>query len=98
MLLACIMYYVDFLNRRTGVYFFEVFGKNPLFIYLLSELLVIILYLIDINGTSLYEWLYQNIFAYSGAYIGSLLFAIAVMLFCWAGGYFMDKKKWYVRV
>lgn len=98
MLLACIMYYVDFLNRRKGVYFFEVFGKNPLFIYLLSELFVIILYMIDINGTSLYHWLYQNIFAYSGAYTGSLLFAIAVMLFCWAGGYFMDKKKWYVRV
>jgi len=98
MLLACIMYYVDFLNRRTGTYFFEVFGKNPLFIYLLSEVFVTILYMININDTSLYNWLYQNIFAYSGAYIGSLLFAVAVMLFCWVCGYFMDKRKIYVRV
>ncbi|HEX5153464.1 MAG TPA: heparan-alpha-glucosaminide N-acetyltransferase domain-containing protein [Parafilimonas sp.] len=98
MLLACIMYYVDFLNKRTGVYFFEVFGKNPLFIYIISELSVVILYMININDVSLYDWLYQNIFSYSGAYIGSLLFAICFMLFCWLVGYILDKRKIYVRV
>lgn len=98
MLLACIIYYVDFLNKRTGVYFFEVFGKNPLFIYLVSELSVTILYLININGTPLFEWLYQNIFSYGGAYIGSLLFAVCYMLYCWTVGYFLDRNKIYVRV
>lgn len=98
MLLACIIYYVDFLHKRTGVYFFEVFGKNPLFIYMLSELSVIILYMIPVGGMSLYEWLYQNIFSHSGAYIGSLLFAICYMLYCWLIGYVLDKKKIYVRV
>jgi predicted acyltransferase len=98
MILACIMYYVDFLNRRTGVYFFEVFGKNPLFIYLVSELSVIILYMIPVGDTSLFEWFYQNIFVHTGAYIGSLLFAICYMLYCWLVGYILDKKKIYVRV
>ncbi|MGN6355078.1 MAG: acyltransferase family protein [Parafilimonas sp.] len=98
MLLACIMYYVDFLNKRTSVYFFEVFGKNPLFIYMLSELSVIILYMIPAGDTNLFRWIYHNIFAYSGAYIGSLLFAICFMLYCWLIGYVLDKKKIYVRV
>ena len=98
MILACIMYYVDFLGRRKGVYFFEVFGKNPLFIYLVSELSVIILYMISINGTPLYKWLYQNVFSHAGAYIGSLLLAICFMLYCWLVGYIMDRKKIYVRV
>ncbi len=98
MLLACIIYYVDFLNKRTGVYFFEVFGKNPLFIYLVSELSVTILYLININGTPLFGWIYQNIFSYGGAYIGSLLFAVCYMLYCWTVGYFLDRNKIYVRV
>ena len=98
MLLACIIYYVDFLNKRTGVYFFEVFGKNPLFIYMVSELSVTILYMIPVGDISLFEWIYQNIFAYSGAYIGSLLFAICYMLYCWLVGYILDKKKIYVRV
>jgi predicted acyltransferase len=79
------MYYVDFLHKRTGIYFFEVFGKNPLFIYLVSELSVIILYMININGTSLYQWLYQNIFSTAAlilvAAIRHLLYV--VLLACW---------------
>jgi len=98
MILSCIMYYVDFMGRRAGVRFFEVFGKNPLFIYFVSELTVNILFMINIDGTSLYHWIYQNIFSYPDAYIGSLLFAICYMLYCWAVGYFLDKKKIYVRV
>ncbi len=98
MILACVMYYVDFLHRRTGVAFFEVFGKNPLFIYLVSELTVIILYITHINGVPAYKWIYQNIFSYSGAYIGALLFAICYMLYCWLVGYILDRNKIYVRV
>ena len=104
MILACIIYYVDFLNKRTLVNFFEVFGKNPLFIYLVSEVTVIILYMININGTPLFTWLYQNIFRLGGTngsiimYIGSLLFAVCYMLYCWTVGYILDKNKIYVRV
>ena len=98
MILACIMYYTDFIGKRTGVRFFEIFGKNPLFIYFVSELSVIILYMININGTPLFNWIYENIFSYSGAYIGSLLFAICFMLYCWLIGYFLDRKKIYIRV
>ncbi|MFT4156222.1 acyltransferase family protein [Parafilimonas sp.] len=98
MLLACIMYYVDFLNKRTGVYFFEVFGRNPLFIYMLSELSVTVFSMIPVGNTNLFEWIYDNIFAYIGAYTGSLLFAVCYMLYCWLIGYVLDKKKIYVRV
>jgi predicted acyltransferase len=100
MILACIMYYVDFLNKRTGTYFFEVFGKNPLFIYMVSELSIEIFYMIHIGGTPLPEWLFQNVFSLGGAipYIGSLLFAVFYMLYCWLVGYILDKRKIYVRV
>lgn len=98
MILACIIYVVDFLGKKNGVYFFQVFGRNPLFIYLLSELVVIILWMVHIGELSLFEWIYQNIFALAGPYIGSLLFAVTFMLFCWSIGYILDKKKIYVRV
>ena len=100
MILACIMYYVDFMNKRTGTYFFEVFGKNPLFIYLVSELSMQVFYMINIGNTSLPDWLFQNVFSLGGLipYIGSLLSAICYMLYCWLVGYFLDKKKIYVRV
>jgi predicted acyltransferase len=100
MFLACIMYYVDFLNKRTGVWFFEVVGKNPLFIYLVSELSIQIFYMINIQGVSLPQWLYTNVFSLNGAipYIGSLLFAVFYMFYCWLVGYILDRNKIYVRV
>jgi predicted acyltransferase len=98
MILACIMYYTDFLGKRKGVNFFEIFGKNPLFIYFVAELSVSILNMIRINDTPLFTWLYENIFSYAGAYTGSLLFAIFFMLYCWLVGYFLDRKKIYIRV
>ncbi|MEP6846019.1 MAG: DUF5009 domain-containing protein [Panacibacter sp.] len=98
MVLACIIYFVDFLGKTRGVYFFQVFGRNPLFIYLLSELGAIILWMIPVGDLSLFQWLYQPIFAYAGAYTGSFLFAVAFMLFCWGIGYVLDKKRIYVRV
>ncbi|MEP6512882.1 MAG: heparan-alpha-glucosaminide N-acetyltransferase domain-containing protein [Parafilimonas sp.] len=97
-ILACIIYYLVFWGKTKGSYFFQVFGKNPLFIYLLSELMAVILFTIHIGDKSLFNWIYDNIFIHATPYIGSFLFAVCYMLFCWSVGYFLDKKKIYVRV
>ena len=98
-IIAAIIYIIQFKHKTKWTYFFEVFGRNPLFIYLLSELGVTLLYFFRTNPkTSVYQSLYKNIFQYAGDYFGSLLFAVTVMLFCWLAGYFLDKRKIYVRV
>jgi predicted acyltransferase len=76
-----------------------VFGRNPLFIYLLSEITAILLYFFKANPTtSCYTWLFENIYQPMGNYIGSLFFALSIMLFCWLVGYVLDKKKIYIKV
>ena len=98
-IIAAIIYIIQFKHKTKWTYFFEVFGRNPLFIYLLSELGVTLLYFFRTNPkTSVYQWVYKNIFQYAGDYFGSLLCAVTVMLFCWLVGYFLDKRKIYVRV
>ena len=99
-MLAALTYVIEFLQRRKWTYFFEVFGKNPLFIYLLSELGATLLWFFRVGDPHqpLYSWLYQNIFKHAGAYFGSFLFAVSVMLVCWIVGYILDKGKIYVRV
>ena len=98
-IIATVIYVIDFLHQTKWTYFFEVFGRNPLFIYLLSELGVILLYVFFVQPkVTVYKWIYENIYVNAGAYFGSLLFAISVMLICWVVGYWMDKKKIYVRV
>lgn len=98
-ILATIIYITQFRSSTRWTYFFEVFGRNPLFIYLLSELAVILLFFFRVDSrTSLFQWIYLNIFSHAGAYTGSLLFALTFMLGCWLVGYILDKRKIYIRV
>ena len=98
MILSAIIYLIDFKNKTTGIYFFEVVGKNPLSVYLLSELMATVFYIVQIGDKNLFSWIYDHIFSYAGDYFGSLAFAISYMLVCWSVGYMMDKKKIYIRV
>jgi len=97
-ILSILIYVIHFKQFTKWTYFFEVFGRNPLFIYLLSELAVILLYMFQVGDKSAFQWIYLNIFSATGAYTGSLLFAVVFMLCCWLVGYFLDKRKIYVRV
>lgn len=99
-LIAALTYITYFIKQTKWTYFFEVFGKNPLFIYLLSELGVILLYFFRVGDAkqSTYTWLYTNLFQSAGNYLGSFLFAITFMLLCWLVGFFLDKRNIYVRV
>ena len=44
LILGVLIYIIDLAGKRNWTYFFEVFGKNPLFIYLLADIIVILLY------------------------------------------------------
>jgi len=82
-------------RKSNGVVaFFQVFGLNPLALYLFSELFVVTLQRIEVRpGVDLYTWVGQTIFqALAPGALGSLLFAIAYMLVCWLLGYGMKRK------
>jgi predicted acyltransferase len=73
--------------------FFTIFGKNPLFIYLLSELLAILMYQINVaRKQSFFSWI-NNVF-YQRIAPGPLSF----MMLCWSVGWWLDKRKVYIRV
>jgi len=78
--------------------FFQTPGKNPLAIYLLSELALITLYTLPAGTSSAWEWTYTNGFSWMGAKLGSFAMAAVFSLSCWVFGYWMDRRKWYWRV
>jgi predicted acyltransferase len=99
LVLPILVFIIDIAKKTKWTYFFEVFGKNTLFIYLFSEIFVIFLFSITIGDQSAYGWIASHIFAATlGDYNGSLGFALWIVLTCWAVGYFMDKRKIYVKV
>ena len=98
-ILSVVIYIIDFWRKTRWTYFFEVFGKNALFIYLLSEVGAIILRALRVKqGVNLNKWIFDHIFSFAGMYVGSLLFAIWFMLMCWLAGWLLDKRKIYIRV
>lgn len=99
LILAILNYVIDHKKQVKWTGFFTVFGKNPLFLYLLSEVLVIFMYFIQVSQISVYRWINVNIFQrLAPGKPGSLLFALVFMLLCWSVGKVLDKKRIYVRV
>lgn len=100
LILAALIAYCEIAGQTFGVRFFQIFGKNPLAIYLFSELFVTVLQLIKTpGGTGLYDWIGIELFqkVAPGA-IGSLLCAVAYMLVCWGLGLYLDHRKILIKI
>ncbi|MFO7823346.1 MAG: heparan-alpha-glucosaminide N-acetyltransferase domain-containing protein [Cyclobacterium sp.] len=98
-LLACLMYVLEVLKWKKWAYFFEVFGKNPLILYVLSGVLVRIMLMVKVGDQAFKSWAYQGLFVpYFPPKAASLVFAICFMLLIWLVGWWMDKNKWYIKV
>ncbi|MCB0609660.1 MAG: DUF1624 domain-containing protein [Lewinellaceae bacterium] len=96
--LSMLIYATEFVKKPVNFHFFEIFGKNPLSIYLLSEYLAIFLFFFRVGDQSLYRFIYEKGFQWIGPYWGALAFAVAFMLICWLVGWWMDRRKIYIRV
>lgn len=97
--MALILYSAELAARKVNYRFFLIFGMNALFIYLLSEYLAIFMHFIRVEeGVSLYRFTYRSLFEWMGSCIGSLAFALAFTLLCWAAGWWLWKRNIYIKV
>lgn len=109
--IAIMIYLIEFKEAKGNLSkFFDVFGKNPLFIFFLSGFLPRLLALIRIdNGLNVegkqqfltpFGWFYENICknVSTDLRVGSLLYALIMILFYWSIVYILDRKKIYIKV
>jgi predicted acyltransferase len=92
--LAGVIALVEIAGIRRGTRFFLILGRNPLAIYLFSELFITAINLIPAGGDhGLYGWVGIEVLqrVAPGA-LGSLLCAFAYTMLCWAVGWWMDRK------
>jgi predicted acyltransferase len=98
-ILGLLAWIIDIGGARAGLPFFQAFGKNALFIYLLSSVAVTVLALLRVDGTPLYTWLYGHVFLpLAEPRLASLLFAVAYMLACWLVAWAMDRRRIHIRL
>jgi predicted acyltransferase len=100
--IATMIYLIEFKNYKGWLSkFFDVFGKNALFVFALSAFLPKGLALIRLgDGVNPWNWLYKKILIHipGAPENGSLAYAICVIIFMWFICWWMDKKKIYVKV
>jgi predicted acyltransferase len=109
--IATMMYLIEFKNiKGWWARFFDVFGKNPLFIFVLSGFLPRLLGLIripnglaangSVNYLSPFGWFYDKVCKPIPGLPenGSLLYAICMIIMYWGICYWLDKKKIYIKV
>lgn len=111
-ILSVMIYLIEFKNAKGGwSRFFDVFGKNALFIFALSGILPRLLGLIRIgNGLtpdgkpkylSPFGWFYEHMckpILPADPRVGSLIYALCFIAMMWFFAWWMDKKKIYIRV
>lgn len=109
--IGVMIYLIEFKEvRGWWSSFFDAFGKNPLFIFVLSGFLPRVVGLfrwqegVGENGepqyTSAFSWFYEHICApiSSDPRNGSLLYAVLMITFYWLLAWWLDKKKIYIKV
>jgi predicted acyltransferase len=98
-ILSGLMLLIEVRQIKGWTYFFEVFGKNPLILYVCAGVVVSIFSMIPVGEGSLREAFYTNLYSsWLSPKNASFLFAISYMLLIWVIGLMMDRKKIYIRV
>ena len=109
MLLSTLIYVLE-IKGQKGFWsrFFDVFGKNPLFIFVLSGVWVRLYGLVRITDgikdgkpvvKGLGGWMYDHIFVPAlGNMNGSLAYAVFHIIIFWSIAWWLNKKKIYIKV
>lgn len=98
-LIAFLIMVIEVWKKRNWTYPLEVFGRNPLILYVLSGIVISVMHIIQIGDRSLKGVIYETAFtSWLGPKNASLLFAVFYMLLIWLIGLWMDRKKIYVKV
>jgi predicted acyltransferase len=102
MTIGTMIYLIEFKKLRGWLSrFFDVFGKNALFVFALSAFLPRGLSLIRLgDGTNPWNWLYKKVLIHipGAKENGSLAYAICIIILMWGICWWMDRKRIYIKV
>lgn len=100
--IAAMIYFIEIKGVKSKISsFFDVFGKNALFVFALSAFLPKGLNLIKLgDGVTPWNWLYKNVYIHipGAPENGSLAYALTVITFMWLICWWLNKRKIYIKV
>lgn len=91
---AVLMYFIDGKGKKNWCRFFEVFGVNPLFLYVLSEVTAIVFSAMKVKS-AVYGWIHIGV---TDPYLASLAYSLLFVGMMGLLGYPLYKKKIYIKI
>lgn len=100
LLLGLFLVSIDVKKSWKKTSFFEVFGVNPLFCYVLSQVFAILAGYPFVGGISLHGWLYSDMLCglFGEGKFASLLYALITVGVVWLAGLFLYRRKIYIKI
>jgi predicted acyltransferase len=112
LVLSVLIYLIEFKNvKGAWTCFFDVFGKNALFIFVMSGILPRLMGLIRISDgveddgspsfITPFNWFYEHVCKHilpAEPKFGSFIYALCFIAMMWFFAWLLDKKKIYIRV
>ncbi len=94
------IYLIDVLNYQNFfTKFCIIFGSNAITVYVLSGVLISILYAIPVGDRNLQDFIYKTLFvSWLNPYSASLFFAISYTLFCFIPVWIMYQKRIFIKI
>ena len=101
--LALLIWIVDVKGKKVWSRCFESFGVNPLFLYVIGDVLSVLFMNIRLTfaeeSITLRQFIYGEILQpVLGNYPGSLAYSLLLVSLVWAVGYVLYKKKIYIKI
>lgn len=94
LLLATMMYFIDMLGKKRWCRFFDVFGVNPLFLYVMSEAVATIA-----SATGSKKAIYEAIHTLvPDPYLASAVYSTAFALLMGLFGYILYRRRIYIKI
>ena len=100
MVLALLFMIVDIWGLKGWTGFFNTFGTNALFTYVLAGIWTKTMLSVKIGEVTLYNWIFTHICSplFENQKLASLLFAIIQVTIIWAFGYILYRRKIIIRL
>ncbi len=98
LLLAAFIWLIDIMKQVKLAEPLLVYGTNPLFVYVLSFLVVTLYLNINIGDITMYAWLYQQFSSIFAAKLASFLFAFSHVALFWYVSLKLYQRKIFIKI